>query len=143
MIELPGGDVNAKAGDVILIVEDNDKNMKLARDVLQFHGYRTLEATTAEDGIALASAHCPDLILMDIQLPGMDGVAALRRLRDDPGTAPIPVVALTAFAMKDDRDRFLEAGFDACVVKPISIKDLHARVREVLTASGRGSEIGG
>jgi two-component system cell cycle response regulator DivK len=100
------------AGELILIVEDNERNLKLARDVLQFGGYRTLEATTAEDGIALAQAERPDIILMDIQLPGIDGVTALGRLRAEPATAPIPVIALTAFAMKDDRDRFLAAYTD-------------------------------
>ena len=99
------------AGDVILIVEDNEKNMKLTRDVLQFHGFTVLEATTAEDGIAVAQAHTPGLILLDIQLPGIDGVTALGRLRADPLTASIPVMALTAFAMKDDELRLRGAQF--------------------------------
>ena len=115
-------------GELILIVEDNDKNMKLVRDLLQFKGYRTLEAVTAEQGIDLAAEHRPDLILMDVQLPGMDGVEALGRLKADPGTAAIPVVALTAFAMKDDRERF--SGFDGYVVKPINIRELPDQVRE-------------
>jgi two-component system, cell cycle response regulator DivK len=123
------------ADDLILIVEDNEKNMKLARDVLQFRGFRTLEATTAEDGIVLAQEHRPDIILMDIQLPGMDGVAALERLRADDRTAPIPVIALTAFAMKDDERRLRGAGFDGYVVKPISIRELPEQVRACLTAS--------
>ncbi|MDX6297134.1 MAG: two-component system, cell cycle response regulator DivK, partial [Nocardioidaceae bacterium] len=92
---------------VILIIEDNARNLKLARDILNHAGYRTLEAENAEDGLALARAQRPHLVLMDVQLPGMDGVEALGRLRTDPVTADIPVVALTAFAMKDDRDRFL------------------------------------
>ena len=117
---------------LILIVEDNEKNMKLARDVLQFNGFRTLEAVTAEQGLALASEHCPDLILMDIQLPGMDGVTALRRLRDDPATAEIKIVALTAFAMKDDRERFVGAGLDGYLSKPISIRELPAQIRQLL-----------
>src|SRR5207253_10608868 len=87
-----GRDVN----DLILIVEDNDKNMKLARDLLRFHGFETIEATNAEDGIALARERVPALILMDIQLPGMDGVTALAQLRADPTTAGVPVVAMTA-----------------------------------------------
>src|SRR5438105_1110697 len=99
------------AEEMILIVEDNEKNLKLARDVLRFNGFQTLEATTAEDGIVLAQRHHPDLILMDIQLPGISGLTALERLRADPVTAPIPVMALTAFAMKDDRRRLLSAGF--------------------------------
>jgi two-component system cell cycle response regulator DivK len=117
---------------LILIVEDNEKNMKLARDVLQFNGFRTLEAVTAEQGLRLAAEHHPDLILMDIQLPGMDGLTALRRLRDDPVTAGIKIVALTAFAMKDDRERFVGAGFDGYLSKPISIRELPSQVRQYL-----------
>jgi two-component system cell cycle response regulator DivK len=118
------------AGELILIVEDNEKNLKLARDVLQFKGYRTLEAGTAGEGVDLATAHLPDLILMDIHLPDLDGVTALRRLRAAPRTAAIPVVALTAFAMKGDRERFLGAGFDGYLVKPINIKDFPEQVRQ-------------
>jgi len=117
------------AGELILIVEDNEKNLKLVRDVLQFKGYRTLEAETAEDGFAVAQSQLPNLILMDIQLPGTDGMNALRLLRDDPLTASIPVVALTAFAMKDDRERFLQAGFDGYLDKPINIKEFPEQVR--------------
>ncbi|HEY7064067.1 MAG TPA: response regulator [Chloroflexota bacterium] len=118
------------AGELILIVEDNEKNMKLVRDLLQFKGYRTLEADNANEGIALATEHQPQLILMDIQLPDMDGVAALGRLKAEPATAPIPVVALTAFAMKDDEARFLDAGFDGYLVKPINIRELPEQVRQ-------------
>jgi len=118
------------AGELILIVEDNEKNLKLARDVLQFNGYRTLEARTAAEGIALAESQQPQVILMDIQLPDMDGVTALGRLKAEPRTASIPVVALTAFAMKDDRDRFLGAGFDGYLVKPISVKEFPEQVRQ-------------
>ncbi len=118
------------AGELILIIEDNEKNLKLVRDVLQFKGYRTLEAETAEDGLALAQSQLPNLILMDIQLPGADGVTALRQLRDEPRTALIPVVALTAFAMKDDRERFLSAGFDGYLVKPINVKEFPEQVRQ-------------
>src|SRR5918911_5076726 len=96
----------AMAGELILIVEDNEKNMKLVRDLLQFRGYRTLEADNATEGIALATEHQPQLILMDIQLPDMDGVAALGRLKAEPATMGIPVVAITAFAMKEDEARF-------------------------------------
>jgi two-component system, cell cycle response regulator DivK len=120
--------------ELILIVEDNEKNMKLTRDLLQFNGFRTVEATTAEQGLALAAEHHPDLILMDIQLPGMDGVAALERLRVDPVTAPIPVVALTAYATQADHERFLQAGFDDCVMKPISVKELPTQIRACLNA---------
>jgi len=118
------------AGELILIVEDNEKNLKLVRDLLQVRGYRTLEAGTAELGIELARQHVPHLILMDIQLPGMDGVAALGRLKADPITARIPVIALTAFAMKDDRQRFLSAGFDGYLVKPINIRELPGVVQD-------------
>ena len=117
------------AGELILIVEDNEKNLKLVRDILQFNGYRTLDAKSAEDGIALAESHQPDLILMDIQLPGTDGMTALRQLRDEPRTASVPVVALTAFAMKDDRERFLAAGFDGYLDKPINVKKFPEQVR--------------
>lgn len=112
------------AGELILIVEDNEKNLKLVRDLLQVKGYHTLEAGTAELGIELASHHTPQLILMDIQLPGVDGVTALGQLRADPATAKIPVIALTAFAMQDERQRFRSAGFDGYLVKPINIREL-------------------
>ncbi len=118
------------AGELVLIVEDNEKNLKLVRDLLRFKGYRTLEAVNAEDGITLAVAHRPNLILMDIQLPGLDGVAALGRLKAEPSTAAIPVVALTAFAMKDDRERFLSAGFDGYLAKPINVKEFPEQVRQ-------------
>ena len=117
------------AGELILIVEDNDKNLKLVRDLLQVKGYRTLEAGTAEEGLALATTHLPQLILMDVQLPGMDGVTAVGRLKAEPRTAAIPVVALTAFAMKDDRERFLDAGFDDYLIKPIDVREFPEQVR--------------
>ncbi len=117
------------AGELILIVEDNDKNLKLVRDLLQVKGYRTLEAGTAEEGLALATTHLPQLILMDIQLPGMDGVTAVGRLKAAPRTAAIPVVAITAFAMKDDRERFLNAGFDDYLIKPIDVREFPEQVR--------------
>jgi CheY-like chemotaxis protein len=124
------------AGELILIVEDNEKNLQLVRDLLQIKGYRTLEAATAELGIELARRHTPHLILMDIQLPGMDGMAALGQLKADPTTAKTPVVALTAFAMKDDRQRFLSAGFDGYVVKPINTRELPGVVRELCERQG-------
>jgi CheY-like chemotaxis protein len=122
---------------VILIIEDNPRNLKLARDLLEHAGYRTLEATTAEDGLVLASAHRPDLVLMDVQLPGMDGVQALERLRADPATSGIPVVAVTAFAMKDDRARFVAAGFDGYLEKPISVREFPGQVAEMLKHGAR------
>jgi two-component system, cell cycle response regulator DivK len=113
---------------LILIVEDNEKNMKLARDVLLFHGFRTLEATRGEDGVALALEHRPDLILMDIALPGIDGVEATRQLKADDSAAGIPVVALTASVMQADRKRFGEAGFAGVIAKPIDVLTFHDEV---------------
>ena len=118
------------AGELILIVEDNEKNLKLVRDILQFKGYRTLEAETGADAIALAAEHTPDLILMDIQLPDMNGDAALSRLRSQPSTAALRVVALTAFAMRDDRERFLALGFDDYTTKPIDIRQFPEFIRQ-------------
>ena len=117
-------------GERILVVEDNEKNMKLFRDVLDATGYRTLEATTGGEAVDVASEHTPDLVLMDIQLPDVDGVQALHRLRADPRTATIPVVALTAQAMWGDRERFLAAGFDGYVSKPVNVHDLIETVRQ-------------
>jgi two-component system, cell cycle response regulator DivK len=118
------------AGELVLIVEDNEKNLKLVRDLLQFKGYRTLEAGTAGEGIRLAGEHRPDLILMDIQLPDLDGEAALRHLRNEPSTAGIPVVALTAHAMSGDRERLLEAGFAGYLAKPIDVRQFPDQIRE-------------
>ena len=117
---------------LVLIVEDNDKNMKLVRDVLQVKGYRTLEAGSAEDGIALARAHKPDLVLMDIQLPGMNGIEALGVLRADPATAAIPVIAVTASVMQQDRNLITQAGFDAYIGKPINLKEFLEAVRTMI-----------
>jgi two-component system cell cycle response regulator DivK len=118
------------AGERILVVEDNEKNMKLVRDVLQAAGYRTLEATTGGRAVELASEHQPELVLMDVQLPDIDGVEALGRLRAGERTAAIPVLALTAQAMGGDRERFLAAGFDGYVSKPVDIVELVAVVRQ-------------
>ena len=117
---------------LILIVEDNDKNLKLVRDVLQVKGHATIEAVNAEDGLVLARERKPDLILMDIQLPGMNGIEALGVLRADPATAAIPVVAVTASVMAHDRNKITEAGFDAYVGKPINLKEFLDTVRRVL-----------
>lgn len=116
----------------VLVVEDNALNLKLVRDVLGHAGYQVLEAGDAERGLELARAGAPDLILMDVQLPGIDGVEALRRLRADAATASIPVVALTALAMKEDRERFLSAGFDGYLEKPVSVPDLAAQLATFL-----------
>ena len=123
-------------GPLVLIVEDNERNLKLARDVLQVKGFRTLSAATAEDGIALARKERPDLVLMDIQLPGMDGIAALKALRANGETSSIPVIAFTASVMKEDRDRFDVAGFDGRILKPIDVRTFPDEVRE-LAARGR------
>ena len=117
------------AAERVLIAEDNEKSMKLFRDVLRVKGYETLEATTGEMAIELATRHIPDLVLMDIQLAGMDGLEALRRLREDERTATIPVVALTAQAMAGDRERFLEAGFNGYVSKPVDVVEFIGTVR--------------
>ena len=118
------------AGEQILVVEDNEKNMKLLRDVLQAKGYRTLEAMTGGQAVELATGHAPDLVLMDIELPDIDGVETLRLLRADERTVSIPVLALTAQAMHGDRERFLAAGFDGYVSKPVNIVELVGTVRE-------------
>lgn len=117
-------------GERVLVVEDNEKNMKLFRDVLAASGFRTLEATTGGEAIDLASEHLPDVVLMDIQLPDLDGVHALRRLRADARTATIPVLALTAQAMLGDRERFLAEGFDGYVSKPVNVRELIGIVRQ-------------
>jgi two-component system cell cycle response regulator DivK len=116
------------AAERILVVEDNEKNMKLVRDVLNAKGYETLEATTGADAVALAAEHIPDLVLMDIQLPDIGGAEALARLRADARTNSIPVLALTAQAMHGDRERFLAAGFDGYISKPVNIFELVAAV---------------
>ncbi len=117
---------------LILIVEDNEKNRKLERDVLQFKGYEIIESETAEDGINLAIERRPALILMDIQLPAMNGIDALGLLRADPRTRDIPVIAVTASAMTEDRKRIMAAGFDGYQRKPLDIKEFVEAVREAL-----------
>ena len=121
----------------ILIVEDNEKNMKLVRDVLQAKGHRTIEAVTGEDGVRLAKEERPDLVLMDIQLPGINGIEALRQLRADPTTASIPVIAVTASVMASDRRNIVDAGFDGYVGKPLNLKEFLEAVARSL-AQGRG-----
>jgi two-component system, cell cycle response regulator DivK len=116
----------------VLIVEDNPLNAKLLRDVLRASGYDVLESTTAEVGIELARREHPDLILMDIQLPGMNGVAALRTLKQDPQTDRIPIIAVTASAMPQERSQILGAGFDGYQAKPIGVKALLTELAEIL-----------
>ncbi|GAC1696217.1 MAG: response regulator [Candidatus Limnocylindrales bacterium] len=122
------------ANELILIVEDNEKNLKLTRDVLRFHGFRTIEAPDGETGVRLAAEQLPQLILMDIQMPGIDGIEALRRIRADEATAGITTVALTASVMSGDRERFDAAGFDGFIAKPIDIKTFPNQVRSHLEA---------
>jgi len=117
---------------LILIVEDNEKNLKLVRDVLQVKGFSTIEAGSAEDGIKLAVERKPDLILMDIQLPGMNGIDALKVLRANKETASIPIVAVTASVMQQDRTLIMQAGFDGYIGKPINIKEFLDSVRTAL-----------
>ena len=125
-------------GELILVVEDKETNRKLVRDVLRFRGYEVAEATSAEDGLEMARTLRPALILMDIHLPGMDGIAALKQLRADPTTKEMPVIALTASAMPDEQETILAAGFDAYETKPIGVKRLGEVVLEGL-AVRRGS----
>ena len=120
------------AGELILIVEDNEKNRRLVRDVLRFKGYQTIESETGEEGVELARSRQPALVLMDIQLPGMDGITALKRLRDDPATRGIRVMAVTASAMTQDRQTILAAGFDGYQSKPINVKAFLKAVQELL-----------
>ena len=116
----------------ILIIEDNEKNMKLARDVLQAKGYATLEAVNGEDGVRLALEHRPDMVLMDIQLPDINGVEAFRRIRANVDTARIPVVAFTASVTSMDRHRITDAGFDGFIGKPVNLKEFLETVRKAL-----------
>ncbi len=120
------------ANELILIVEDNEKNRKLVRDVLTFTGYRLAEAETGEDGVRLAKELRPDLILMDIQLPGINGITALGQIRDDPAIGQTPVIAVTASAMTHDRQKIMAAGFNGYQSKPINVKDFLAAVRAML-----------
>jgi two-component system cell cycle response regulator DivK len=121
----------------ILVAEDNEKNMKLFRDVLDASGFRILEATTGAGAVELATEHVPALVLMDIHLPDIDGVEALARLRADDRTTSIPVLALTAQAMHGDRERFLEAGFDGYLSKPVNILELIGTVKQYCDRDGR------
>ncbi|GAA2747883.1 response regulator [Terrabacter aerolatus] len=121
---------------VVLLVEDNTRNLKLARDVLEYAGFTVVVASTGEQGVEQARSTLPDVILMDLQLPGIDGFAALELLRGDEATAHIPVVALTAFAMQRDRERALDSGFAGYLEKPISVREFPAQVRRHLPRRG-------
>ena len=122
------------ANELILIIEDNEKNRKLVRDVLQIKGYKTIESETAEEGLKLALEKSPALVLMDIQLPGMDGITALKQLRANPQTKSIPVIAITASAMTNNRQTMLAEGFDGYQSKPISVKDFLGELERVLAS---------
>jgi two-component system cell cycle response regulator DivK len=123
--------------ELILIIEDNEKNRKLVRDVLQVKGYKTIESETAEDGLKLALEKSPALVLMDIQLPGIDGITALKQLRADPQTKSIPVIAITASAMTNNRQAMLAEGFDGYQSKPIGVKDFLGEMERVLASHAR------
>ena len=122
------------ANELILIIEDNEKNRKLVRDVLQVKGYTTIESETAEEGLKLALEKSPALVLMDIQLPGMDGITALKQLRANPQTKSVPVIAITASAMTNNRQAMLAEGFDGYQSKPISLKDFLGEIERVLVS---------
>lgn len=124
---------------LVLIVEDNDKNLKLARDLLQAKGFQTIEAMDGETGIDLAGEFRPDLVLLDVQLPGIDGIEALAILRAEPKTARIPVVAVTAHAMGGDRERLEAAGFDGYIAKPIDVREFPERVRDFCLRGALGA----
>jgi len=117
----------------ILIVEDNEKNMKLVRDILRHNGHATIEATTGGDGVRLASEKKPDLILMDIQLPDIDGIEALNRIRKDASLDAVAVIAVSASVMPDDQQKIVTSGFDAFVTKPINLKQFLETVKRFLT----------
>jgi len=116
----------------ILIVEDNENNSSLFRDILNFHGYKVAVASDGQEGVALARELMPDLILMDIQMPGMDGMTAGRILKRDPATSGLKIVALTSFAMRGDQEKILAAGFDGFLSKPISTRELPGLVKQWL-----------
>ena len=117
---------------LVLIVEDNDKSLKLVRDVLQATGYQTVEAISAEEGLVIARERLPQLVLMDIQLPGMNGIEALRRLRAEPATRNIPVIAISASVMQQARREIVQAGFDGFIEKPIDLKQFLGAVAKAL-----------
>ncbi len=120
------------AGELVLVVEDNEKNMKLARDVLTAKGYRVIEAVTGEEGVAVARTQVPELILMDYQLPGINGIEAFQQIRADDGTKHIPIVAVTASAMPEEEAMMKKAGFDGFMSKPINLKQFVATVADTL-----------
>ena len=127
---------SAGQGRTVVVVEDNVRSRRLVRDLLELNGFHPVEAESAEEGLAAVRETAPVLLLLDIQLPGMDGVAALRALREDPRTAGVPAIAVTAYAMRGDEERLLEAGFDAYIAKPIDTRAFVPRLLAVLEARG-------
>ena len=122
----------------VLVVEDNSKNLKLVRDVLDHVGYEVVAAGTGEEGVRLAGETEPDLILMDLQLPGIDGTEALRRIRATDRGARLPVLAVTAFAMDADRDKAMDSGFDGYLQKPLNVRELVRQVGDLLDPGSPG-----
>jgi two-component system, cell cycle response regulator DivK len=120
----------------ILVVEDNSNNRLLIKDILVFHGYEVIEAENGEKGVALAKTHLPDLILMDIQMPVVDGFTAITMIKDDPAIRSIRILALTSFAMKGDREKIVQAGFDDYIAKPIDTRELPKTVKKYLGKGG-------
>jgi two-component system cell cycle response regulator DivK len=134
MQQTPG---DAGHGRTVVVVEDNDRSRRLACDLLELHGFEVIGVATAEEGLELVRTEAPALLLLDIQLPGMDGVAALKALRADAGLDKVPVVAVTAYAMRGDEERLLAEGFDAYIAKPIDTRAFIPRLLAVLAAHGR------
>lgn len=128
---------------LILIIEDDPKNLTLFRDLLQRFGYMTIEATNGREGIKLARTNKPDLVLMDIQLPVMDGIEATRILKSDPETKNIPILALTSYAMKGDKEKILQAGCDAYLAKPVDVQEFLAKVAKYCPAHLKQKSVSG
>ena len=126
-------------GPLVLIVDDNEQNAKLAREVLRASGLRTIEAGNGTEALAVATRALPDVILMDIRLPDMDGTVVARRLKDDPRTARIPVLAVTSLVLQGDGEWLLDAGFDGYLEKPISVREFPAQVAALLAGAGSGA----
>ena len=118
----------------ILVVEDNEKNLTLIKDVLEYHGFEVRTAADGASGLSLAREYLPDVMLMDIQMPVMDGLTAVKRIKDDPHMRKIHLIALTSFAMKGDREKMLAAGFDDYIAKPIDTRKLPEIVRRYVPA---------
>ncbi|OIO31674.1 MAG: response regulator [Nitrospirae bacterium CG02_land_8_20_14_3_00_44_33] len=116
----------------ILIVEDNEKNRRMMRDILTYHGYEIIEAENGEEAIKMAKEFNPELILMDMQMPVMDGFAATSILKNDPETRRIKIIAVTSFAMVGDKEKILQAGADDYISKPLNTRELPERVRKIL-----------